>query len=116
MPIADEVYRVPVLLTMSLVSKAYILDLAPGQSFVEYLLKQGFDVYMIDWGIPRPEDSRLRLEDYVLDFMPDCISRILADSAVPDLSIIDMLSNAGPDCMKAASGEALDADPALLTA
>jgi len=87
-PIADEVYRVPVLLTMSLVSKAYILDLAPGQSFVEYLLKQGFDVYMIDWGIPRPEDSRLRLEDYVLDFMPDCISRILADSAVPDISII----------------------------
>ena len=27
-PIADEVYRVPVLLAMSLVSKAYILDLA----------------------------------------------------------------------------------------
>jgi hypothetical protein len=36
-------------------------------------------------------------------------------SFVPDLSIIDMLSNAGPDCMKAAYGEAAGADPALLT-
>ena len=36
-------------------------------------------------------------------------------SFVPDLSIIDMLSNAGPDCMKAAYGEAADEDPALLT-
>ena len=69
---ADEVYRVPLLLVMSLVSKPYILDLAPGQSLVEFLVKRGFDVYMIDWGVPRPEDCRLRLEDYVLDFLPEC--------------------------------------------
>ena len=60
-PLAKEVYRIPVLLVMSLVSKSYILDLAPGQSFIEFLLKQGYDVYLIDWGVPRPEDSRLKL-------------------------------------------------------
>ncbi|WBL36361.1 hypothetical protein O0235_01950 [Tepidiforma flava] len=49
-PQADEVYRVPVMLVMSLVSKPYIPDLAPGQSLVEFLVKRGFDVYMIDWG------------------------------------------------------------------
>jgi polyhydroxyalkanoate synthase subunit PhaC len=87
-PLAKEVYRIPVLLVMSLVSKSYILDLAPGQSFIEFLLKQGYDVYLIDWGVPRPEDSRLKLDDYVLDFIPDCISRIIADSGEPELSII----------------------------
>jgi polyhydroxyalkanoate synthase len=87
-PLADEVYRVPVLFVMSLVSKSYILDLAPGQSFIEFLLKQGYDVYLIDWGVPRPEDSHLKLEDYVLDFIPDCSTRILADSGEQDLSII----------------------------
>ncbi len=61
---------------MSLVSKSYILDLAPGQSFIEFLLKQGYDVYLIDWGVPRPEDRGLQLDDYVLDFIPDCIERI----------------------------------------
>ncbi len=37
-------------------------------------------------------------------------------SFVPDLSIIDLLSNVGPDCMKAAYSEAPDAHSALLTA
>ncbi len=87
-PLSKEVYRIPVLFVMSLVSKSYILDLAPGQSFIEFLLKQGYDVYLIDWGIPRPEDSRLKLDDYVLDFIPDCISRIMTDSGESDLSII----------------------------
>ncbi len=87
-PQTDEVYRVPVLLVMSLVSKPYILDLAPGQSLVEFLVRQGFDVYMIDWGVPRPEDARLRLEDYVLDFIPDCVGRVLEDSGEEELSVV----------------------------
>src|SRR5438093_10423720 len=86
-PLADEVYRVPIVLVMSLVSKAYILDLCPGQSLVEFLLRRGFDVYMIDWGVPRPEDRHLRLEDYVLDFITDCLRRVTGHSAKPDLPI-----------------------------
>jgi polyhydroxyalkanoate synthase subunit PhaC len=85
---SEEIYRVPVLLIMSLVSKPYILDLAPGQSLVEYLVKQGFDVYMIDWGVPRPADHVLRFEDYVLDFIPDCVQRIQEDSGEDDFSIV----------------------------
>ncbi|MEM1249135.1 MAG: alpha/beta fold hydrolase [Acidobacteriota bacterium] len=84
----EEVYRVPVLLIMSLVSKPYILDLAPGQSFVEFLVKQGYDVYMIDWGVPREADRGLKLEDYVLDFIPDCIDRILEHSGEDELSLV----------------------------
>jgi polyhydroxyalkanoate synthase len=84
----DEVYRVPVLLVMSLVSKPYILDLAPGQSLIEFLVSRGHDVYMVDWGEPRPEDSGLLLENYVLDFIPDCVERVLEDSGEPDVSIV----------------------------
>jgi poly[(R)-3-hydroxyalkanoate] polymerase subunit PhaC len=87
-PMASEVYRVPLLLVMSLVSKSYILDLGPGQSLVEFLLQQGYDVYMIDWGVPRPEDKHLRLEDYTLDFIPDCIDRVLADSGESEVTLI----------------------------
>lgn len=87
-PMSDEVYRVPLLLVMSLVSKPYILDLTPGQSLVEFLLTRGFDVYMIDWGIPRPEDKRLRFEDYVLDFIPDCIEKVQADSGENEVSMV----------------------------
>lgn len=75
-PMQDEVYRVPVIFVMSLISKPYILDLVPGQSFVEYLLKQGFDVYMVDWGVPRAEDHHLRLENYVLEMLPRCVEEV----------------------------------------
>src|ERR1700729_2321316 len=39
----------PLLIVFSLFSKSYILDLAPGNSFVEQLLAAGFDVYLLDW-------------------------------------------------------------------
>ena len=87
-PLTNEVYRVPVVFTMSLVSKPWILDLTPGQSFVEHMLRQGFDVFMVDWGIPRPEDKRLKFEDYVLDFMPRCFEEVQKVTGEPDYSIL----------------------------
>ncbi len=87
-PVTGEVYRVPLILVMSLISKPYILDLVPGQSFVEYLLRQGFDVYMIDWGVPRPEDHNLRLEDYVLDMMPRCVQEVQSVARERDFSVL----------------------------
>ncbi|MGH8675724.1 MAG: poly-beta-hydroxybutyrate polymerase, partial [Burkholderiales bacterium] len=56
-PMADEVYRVPVLIVMATTNRGYILDLAPGQSLVEFLLRRGYDVYMMDWNPARPEEK-----------------------------------------------------------
>jgi polyhydroxyalkanoate synthase len=87
-PMSDEVYRVPVVFVMSLVSKPWILDLTFGQSFVQYLLAQGFDVFMIDWGIPRPEDKELKFEDYVMDFMPACLEEVQKATGEEEYSIL----------------------------
>ena len=87
-PLCDEIYRVPIVLVMSLVSRSYILDLTKGQSFVEFLLQRGFDVYLIDWGVPRAEHSTLRLEDYVLDFIPSCVRVVTEDSGESDISLV----------------------------
>ena len=87
-PLVDEIYRVPVLFVMATTNRGYILDMVPGQSFVEFLLKAGFDVYMLDWVAPRPEEKHLRIEDYVLDFVPDAIRRVQEDSGEADVSVI----------------------------
>jgi polyhydroxyalkanoate synthase len=39
-PLADEVYRVPVLIVMATTNWGYILDMVPGQSFIEFLSKR----------------------------------------------------------------------------
>jgi polyhydroxyalkanoate synthase len=86
-PQTEEVYRVPLLIVTSLVNQPYILDLAPGQSMVEHLLKAGFDLYMIEWGRPRREHAHLRLEDYVLERLPQCIEKVIEDCGEPEVSI-----------------------------
>lgn len=87
-PLADEIYRVPILIVMATTNRGYILDMVPGQSFIEFLLKHGYDVYMLDWTAPKPEERSLRMEDYVLDFIPDCVRRVQEDSGVEDVTII----------------------------
>jgi polyhydroxyalkanoate synthase len=87
-PLADEIYRVPVLLVMATTNKAFVFDLAPGQSMVEYLLKQGFDVFVIDWEEPLPEERGLDLEDYTQDFIPTCVHVVQQTTGEPDVSVV----------------------------
>ena len=87
-PLSDEIYRVPILIVMATTNRGYILDMVPGQSFIEFLLKRGYDVYMLDWTAPKPEEKSLRMEDYVLDFIPDCIGQVQRDLGETDVTVI----------------------------
>jgi polyhydroxyalkanoate synthase len=60
---ARSCHVTPVVLLPSLINRHYVLDLVPGKSFVEYLLGQGHDVFLIDWGIPGAEDRYLSFDD-----------------------------------------------------
>jgi polyhydroxyalkanoate synthase subunit PhaC len=84
----DEVYRVPILFVMATTNKAFIFDLAPGQSLIEFLLKRGHDIYVMDWNPPAGEERYLKIENYVLDFIPDCVQRVQRHSGVDDVTII----------------------------
>ena len=87
-PMADNVYRVPVLIVTSLVNQPYILDLVPGQSMVEFLLRQGYDLYLIEWGRPRQEHKDLTLEDHVQGRLPGCVAQVLEHSGEKEVSIV----------------------------
>lgn len=87
-PLTDEVYRVPVMFVMSPVARGYILDLAKGQSLIEYMLLQGFDVYLMDWVPPRREHAHLGAKALALDMVDECIARIAQESGEPDVSLI----------------------------
>jgi polyhydroxyalkanoate synthase len=84
----DEVYRVPILCVMAPTNKAYILDLAPGQSLMEFLLGRGYDVYMMDWNAPSDDERDLQIEDYVLDFIPDALRSVQQDSGEDEVTLM----------------------------
>src|ERR1035441_490625 len=81
-------HRVPLLLVFALMNRPYILDLRPGNSFVEYLIGKGFDVYLLDWGSPGPEDSNLKFDDYTLEYMPRAIRKIKAITGVEEITVL----------------------------
>jgi polyhydroxyalkanoate synthase len=67
--------RTPVFLVLPLINRAYILDLRPGASFVEHLLQQGFDVFLLDWGVPGDEDRELDLTTLLTRYLPRATRR-----------------------------------------
>ena len=87
-PTEPELYRVPVLIVMATTNRGYILDLAPGQSFVEFLLGRGYDVFMLDWEAPRPDEKNLDLADYALDFVAQAAADVKAETGETDFTII----------------------------
>ncbi|MFZ5443734.1 MAG: alpha/beta fold hydrolase [Myxococcota bacterium] len=46
----------PVLLVPSMINRWYVLDLRPGSSVAEALVKAGLDTWLLDWGAPQDED------------------------------------------------------------
>lgn len=78
----------PLLMTFSLVSRSYILDLQPGNSFIEHLLSAGFDVFLIDW---TPADERRAddvLEDYVDDYLPEAVRRTCEEAGAETINLM----------------------------
>jgi polyhydroxyalkanoate synthase subunit PhaC len=78
---------VPLLLVFALINRPDIFDLRPGNSFVEYMLKQGYDIYMLDWGRPGLEDAGYDFEDYALTFLPRAIRAMQRHTGKPEFSM-----------------------------
>lgn len=87
-PAVEKQFPVPILLVYALINRPYVLDLMPGNSLVEYLVGNGFDVYMLDWGIPGDEDKNLTFENYVLDYIPRAVKKVLRAANAEELTML----------------------------
>jgi polyhydroxyalkanoate synthase subunit PhaC len=78
----------PILIVHSLVSKSYVLDLQPNNSMIRYLLGEGFDVFLLDWGVADAVEAQNTLEDYVDDYIPEAIEATMVESGAEELTLI----------------------------
>jgi len=89
-PMVPEKQRhpIPLLLVFAVMNRPYILDLRPGHSYVEFMLKKGYDLYLLDWGAPGPEDKNMNFGDYTLEYLPRAIRKLKAVSRVEEFSML----------------------------
>lgn len=65
-----------VLICYALVNRPYMMDLQPDRSLIRGLLRQGIDVFLIDWGYPDGADRYLELDDYVNRYLVHCADKV----------------------------------------
>lgn len=87
-PALEKRYRVPILMVYALINRPYVLDLLPGNSLIEYLVNLGFDVYLLDWGVPGDEDCAITFDDYVLDYIPRAVKKMLRRSHAEEFTLL----------------------------
>ena len=81
--------RTPLLFVPNLgISRPYIFDLMHKGSFVEYMTQQGFDFYLVDWGVFGPEDNGLTVEDAVTKILPRMARKAIESSGASEMSVL----------------------------
>ncbi|MFN8122787.1 MAG: alpha/beta fold hydrolase [Thermoleophilia bacterium] len=65
-PATETVHATPLLLSPPWINKYYIMDLAPGRSFVQWAVEHGHTVFVISYRNPDASHRDVALDDYLL--------------------------------------------------
>jgi polyhydroxyalkanoate synthase len=78
----------PLLVVYALINRETMLDLQPGRSVVQSFLKDGIDLYMIDWGYPTRKDKYLTIDDHVNGYMDNIVDFIRQTHHLPKINLM----------------------------
>jgi polyhydroxyalkanoate synthase len=63
-PQTETVRTVPLLVVPPTINRYYILDISPGRSMVEYLLREGQQVFVVSWRNPESAQGHFDMDTY----------------------------------------------------
>ena len=84
----NRIHATPIVLVYALIKRPFILDLQPGKSVVESLLKQGFEVYMIDWIPPTRADASRGFDAYVNQDLANAVRAVRIAENVEQVNVL----------------------------
>jgi polyhydroxyalkanoate synthase len=64
-PSTDKVHEIPIVLFPPWINKFYILDLKDKNSFIKWVVDQGYTLFVVSWVNPDPTYADRGMEDYV---------------------------------------------------
>lgn len=87
-PQVKKPHAIPLLVVFATVNRPEILDLFPDNSLIGGLLKQGMDVYLLDWGYADQEDTETSFNDYVTRYLAGCIQFIFSKTKQEKINLL----------------------------
>lgn len=80
--------KTPVIVSYALVNRSDMMDLEPDRSFIRKLLKDGIDIYLIDWGYPGRAERYLTMDDYINGYIDGCVDFVREHANVPKVNLM----------------------------
>jgi polyhydroxyalkanoate synthase len=101
-PQTPQVRAVPVLASPPWINKYYVMDLAPGRSFLEWAVQHGRTVFAISYRNPDPAMRGVTLEDYLVNGPREALDVIGDITGAPRIDIIGLCLGGALTAMLAA--------------
>jgi polyhydroxyalkanoate synthase len=101
-PQTEQVRAVPVLASPPWINKYYVMDLAPGRSFLEWAVQHGRTVFAISYRNPDPSMGGTTLDDYLIHGPREALDVIAEITGAPTIDIIGLCLGGALTAMLAA--------------
>jgi polyhydroxyalkanoate synthase len=85
---AESKLKTPLLVVYALINRETMLDLQPDRSVVKNFLRDGIDLYMVDWGYPKRKDRFLTIDDHVNGYINTAVDFIREKHAIPKINLM----------------------------
>ena len=80
--------QTPVLIAYALVNRWEMMDLQPKLSFINKLLEEGLDIYLVDWGYAGKLDQCKTMEEYIVGNIGDCVDFIRRQHKIEKVNLL----------------------------
>ena len=84
----DPQLKTPLLVIYALINRETMLDLQPDRSVVKTFLKEGIDLYMMDWGYPTRKDRYVTIDDHVNGYMDNVVELIRKKHGIQKINLM----------------------------
>ncbi len=89
-PQTGTVFEVPLLASPPWINKYYVMDLAPGRSFIEWAVRHGHTVFAISYHNPDSSMRDVSLDDYLLQGPLEALDVIRDVTGAPQANIVGL--------------------------
>jgi polyhydroxyalkanoate synthase len=87
-PRTETVHRTPLIIFPPWINKFYILDLKPANSLIQWIVDQGFTLYVVSWVNPGDGYADVGMDTYVEEGYLEAIAQVKAITGEPQVNVI----------------------------